>query len=75
MEIYKDQAKAQGKPEAIIEKIAAGKLDKFYSEVCLMEQPFVKDPNISIKDLLTETIAKLGENITINKFSRLKIGE
>jgi len=75
MEIYKDQAKSQGKPEAIIEKIAAGKLDKFYSEVCLMEQPFVKDPNISIKDLLTETIAKLGENITINKFSRLKIGE
>ncbi len=75
MEIYKDQAKDQGKPEAIIEKIAAGKIDKFYSEVCLMEQPFVKDPNISIKDLLTETIAKLGENITINKFSRLKIGE
>lgn len=75
MEIYKDQAKAQGKPEAIIEKIAAGKMDKFYSEVCLMEQPFVKDPNITIKDLLTETIAKLGENITINKFSRLKIGE
>ena len=75
MEIYKDQAKAQGKPDNIIEKIAAGKLDKFYSEICLMEQPFVKDPNISIKDLLTETIAKLGENITINKFSRLKIGE
>jgi len=75
MEIYKDQAKAQGKPEKIIEKIATGKLDKFYSEVCLMEQPFVKDPNISIKDLLTETIAKLGENITINKYSRLKIGE
>lgn len=75
MEIYKDQAKSQGKPEAIIEKIAAGKLDKFYSEVCLMEQPFVKDPNISIKDLLTETISKLGENITINRFSRLKIGE
>lgn len=75
MEIYKDQAKSQGKPEAIIEKIAAGKMDKFYSEVCLMEQPYVKDPNISIKDLLTETIAKLGENITINKFSRLKIGE
>ena len=75
MEIYKDQAKSQGKPEAIIEKIAVGKMDKFYSEVCLMEQPYVKDPNISIKDLLTETIAKLGENITINKFSRLKIGE
>jgi len=75
MEIYKDQAKSQGKPEAIIEKIAAGKLDKFYSEICLMEQPFVKDPNITIKDLLTETISKLGENITISRFSRLKIGE
>ena len=75
MEIYKDQAKSQGKPEAIIEKIAAGKLDKFYSEICLMEQPFVKDPNITIKDLLTETISKLGENITITRFSRLKIGE
>ena len=75
MEIYKDQAKSQGKPEAIIEKIAIGKLDKFYSEVCLMEQPFVKDPNITIKDLLTETISKLGENITITKFSRFKIGE
>jgi elongation factor Ts len=75
MEIYKDQAKSQGKPEAIIEKIAAGKMDKFYSEVCLMEQPFVKDPNLTIKDFLTETIAKLGENITINRFSRFKIGE
>lgn len=74
LEIYKDQAKSQGKPEAIIEKIAVGKLDKFYSEICLMEQPFVKDPNITIKDLLTEKIAKLGENITINKFSRFKIG-
>jgi elongation factor Ts len=75
MEIYKDQAKSQGKPEAIIEKIAVGKLDKFYSEVCLMEQPFVKDPNMTIKDLLTGTIAKLGENITIKRFSRFKIGE
>jgi len=75
MEIYKDQAKGQGKPDAIIEKIAAGKLDKYYSEVCLMEQAFVKDPNLSIKDLLTATIAKLGENITISKFSRFKIGE
>lgn len=75
MEIYKDQAKNQGKPEAIIEKIAAGKLDKFYSEICLMEQPFVKDPNITIKDLLTDTISKLGENITISRFSRFKIGE
>jgi elongation factor Ts len=75
MEIYKEQAKDQGKPEAIIEKIASGKLEKFYSEICLMEQPFVKDPNKTIKDLLTEIIAKLGENMTIRRFSRFKIGE
>ncbi len=75
MEIYKEQAKDQGKPEAIIEKIASGKLEKFYSEICLMEQPFVKDPNKTIKDLLTEIIAKLGENMTIRRFSRFKNGE
>lgn len=75
IDIYKDQAKDQGKPEAIIEKIAAGKLEKFYSEVCLLEQPFVKDPDKSVKDLLTETIAKLGENMSIKRFSRFKIGE
>jgi len=75
MEIYKTQAKDQGKPEAIQEKIALGKLDKFYSEICLLEQPYVKDPDKTIQALLTETIAKLGENITINRFSRFKIGE
>ncbi len=75
MEIYKTQAKEQGKPEAIQEKIALGKLDKFYSEICLLEQPYVKDPDKTIQALLTETIAKLGENITINRFSRFKIGE
>ena len=75
LDIYRDQAKNQGKPENIIEKIATGKLDKFYSEICLMEQPFVKDPDKTIKDLVTETIAKLGENISIRRFSRFKIGE
>jgi elongation factor Ts len=75
MDIYREQAKSQGKPENIIEKIASGKLDKFYSEICLMEQPFVKDPDKSIDNLATETIAKLGENITIRRFSRFKIGE
>ena len=75
LEIYRDQAKSQGKPENIIEKIAAGKLDKFYSEICLMEQPFVKDPDKTIENLVTETIAKLGENISIRRFSRFKIGE
>jgi len=75
LEIYHDLAKSQGKPENIIEKIATGKLDKFYSEICLMEQPFVKDPDKTIENLVTETIAKLGENISINRFSRFKIGE
>jgi len=75
LDIYREQAKNQGKPENIIEKIATGKLDKYYSEICLMEQPFVKDPDKSIENLVTETIAKLGENITIRRFSRFKIGE
>jgi elongation factor Ts len=75
MDIYREQARAQGKPENIIDKIAAGKLDKFYSEICLLEQPFVKDPDKSVQDLLTENIAKLGENISVRRFSRFKIGE
>lgn len=75
IEIYKEQARNQGKPEQILEKIATGKLDKFYSEICLLEQPFVKDPDKTIQTLLTETIARLGENISIRRFSRFKIGE
>lgn len=75
MEIYKEQALQQGKPEHIVEKIATGRMDKFYSEICLLEQPFVKDPDKTVQQLVTETIAKLGENITIGRFSRFKIGE
>jgi elongation factor Ts len=75
MDIYRAQAKEQGKPDNIIDKIATGKLDKFYSEICLMEQPFVKDPDKTIENLLTETIAKLGENISIRRFIRFKVGE
>jgi elongation factor Ts len=75
MKIYREQAKEQGKPENIIDKIATGKLDKFYSEICLLEQPFVKDPDKTIENLVTETIARLGENITIRRFIRFKIGE
>lgn len=75
MDIYREQAKSQGKPENIIEKIATGKLNKFYSEICLMEQPFVKDADKTIENLVTEIIAKLGENISISRFSRFKIGE
>ena len=75
IEIYKDQAKAQGKPDAILDKIAQGKLVKYFSEICLVDQPFVKDPDKTIQVLLTESIAKLGENMTIRRFSRYKIGE
>jgi elongation factor Ts len=75
MEIYREQAQSQGKPENIVEKIATGKLEKYYSEICLLEQPFVKDPDKTVQSLLTELIAKLGENISIRRFSRFKVGD
>ncbi len=74
-EIYREQALASGKPEHIVDKIVEGRIEKYYSEVCLMEQPYVKDPDKTIKDLVTETIAKVGENITIKRFARFRIGE
>jgi elongation factor Ts len=74
-EIYLAQAKATGKPDNIAEKIVDGKMDKYYSETCLLEQSYVKDPDITIKDYVTNVIAKVGENITINRFSRFRIGE
>jgi len=73
--IYSEQMANSGKPAHVLEKIAEGKLDKWYTEVCLLEQPFVKDPNHKIQELLTSAIASLGENIKINKFSRMAIGE
>ena len=73
-EIYAEQAKAQGKPENVIERIVEGKLEKFYQEACLLEQPFVKDPQKTVRDYLTEMIAKLGENITITRFVRFQLG-
>lgn len=75
MEIYRAQAKEMGKPEKMIEKIAEGKLEKFFKENCLMNQAYVRDPNITISDLLSELIAKTGENITIKRFVRFHIGE
>jgi elongation factor Ts len=72
-EIYKAQVK--DKPPQAVEKIVAGKLDKFYSTVCLLEQPFVKNPDMVIKDHLTQTVAKLGENIVIRRFIRWELGE
>lgn len=74
-EIFKDQAKASGKPDNIVEKIAQGRLEKYYSEVCLFEQAYVKDMDITIQQLLTDTIAKVGENISIKRFARFRIGE
>jgi len=75
MEIYRGQAKEMGKPQAAWEKIATGKLEKFYQDNCLMEQSFVKDPNIKIADLLTQKIAKTGENITVRRFTRYQLGD
>ncbi len=73
--IYREQMANSGKPEHVVEKIVEGKLDKWYSEVCLLEQPFVKNPDVTIQSLLTDAIAALGENIKVNRFARLAIGE
>ncbi len=75
MDIYATQAKESGKPEKVIEKIVEGKIKKFYSEVCLLEQAFVKNPDISIQDLLNALMAKTGENIIISRFARFQLGE
>ncbi|MBN2058719.1 MAG: translation elongation factor Ts [Candidatus Saganbacteria bacterium] len=69
------QAKQEGKPEKAVEKIVAGRLDKFYAEICLMEQPFIKDPKKTISDLLAELVAKIGENIVVRRFTRYQLGE
>ena len=74
-EIYADQARQSGKPENIIEKMTEGRLNKFYQENVLLEQIFVKDPDKTVADLITETVAKLGENILISRFSRFQLGE
>ncbi len=74
-EIYREQALSSGKPEHIVDKIAEGKLEKFFAENVLLEQAYIRDPEKTIKDYLTETIAKLGENITIRRFARFRIGE
>ena len=74
-EIYADQARQSGKPENIIAKMIEGRLNKFYQENVLLEQTFVKDPDKTVADLITETVAKLGENILISRFSRFQLGE
>ena len=75
MDIYRAQARDQGKPENVIEKMITGKLNKYYEENCLLEQPFVKDPKKTVQEYLKETIAKLGENMLIRRFARFEIGE
>mgnify|MGYP001491341353 CR=1 FL=1 len=74
-EIYTEQAKSEGKPEKIIERMVEGRLQKFYQESCLMEQVYIKDSDKKIVDLLNETISTLGENISISRFVRFSIGE
>jgi elongation factor Ts len=74
-EIYRAQAREAGKPEKIMEKIVEGKLEKFYGEVCLLEQPFIKDPDRTVQDLLNELIGKLGEKVEIRRFMRFQVGE
>ena len=73
-EIYRAQAAATGKPANVVEKIVEGKMGKFYEEVCLLEQPFIKDQSVAIKDLIAQKVAKLGENITVRRFARFKVG-
>ena len=74
-DIFTEQAKSEGKPDNIIEKMVEGKLTKFFQESCLMEQTYIKDSDKKINDLITQTIATLGENISINRFVRFAIGE
>jgi elongation factor Ts len=74
-EIYRAQALELGKPAQVMDKIVDGKLKKFLQDSCLLQQPYVRDPDISIQDLLNELIAKIGENITIKRFVRFQVGE
>ena len=74
-DVYRGQALELGKPEKMIEKIVAGKLNKFFKENCLMNQAYVRNPDLTIADLINELIAKIGENITIKRFARFQIGE
>ena len=74
-EIFRNQAIQSGKPEKVLDKIIEGKVEKFYSEVVLLEQKFIKDDSVTIEELLKETIGKLGENMIIKRFARFQLGE
>jgi elongation factor Ts len=73
--IYREQAAATGKPAQVVEKIVEGKMGKFYEEVCLYEQPFIKDQTVTISQLIATKIGKLGENIAVRRFARFKVGD
>jgi len=73
--IYRQQALESGKPEKVVDKIVEGKIDKFYSDVCLMEQSFIKDPDKKVSDIINEAIGRLGEKIQVRRFSRYQLGE
>jgi len=74
-EIYRAQAASTGKPAPVVEKIVEGKMSKFYEEVCLLDQPFVKEPGITIHQLIASKVGKLGENISVRRFARFKVGD
>lgn len=74
-EILAAQAANEGKPEKIIQRMVEGRIEKYYKEVCLLEQPFIKDPDITVQQLVTEKIAKIGENISVRRFTRYELGE
>jgi elongation factor Ts len=74
-EIYAAQARATGKPDAVIEKIVKGKMEKFYEDTCLYEQHYIKDESVTIGEMITQAVAKLGENMSIRRFARYKVGE
>jgi len=74
-EIYKEQARGTGKPDAVIERIVTGKMEKFYEENCLYEQHYIKDESVTIGEMITQAVSKLGENVAIRRFVRFKVGE
>ena len=74
-EIYATQARNEGKPEHVIDRIVQGRIEKFYQEVCLLEQPWIRDPEKKIKDIINEAIARLGENIIVRRFVRFELGK
>jgi len=74
-EIYREQARAAGKPEQVIDRIVTGKMEKFYEENCLYEQHYIKDESVTIGEMITQAIAKLGENVAVRRFVRFKVGE